>query len=201
MLPRGTLHITRSRFIWAGVCYEMIRVRNFALEHRGGGTGGAIRFAISRTSSTCARSAASTRRARASSASSATASRRAVSAPTKSCARPWSTATPRPKRFPPTACATGCRSAAAARRPSRSPSAAARRTSRCRSPPSRARWRRPRSSRAATAGRRARCNRATPPFNAWMQRSSADIGMMLTVDAARTHSRGRAAMARCHLRT
>ena len=31
VLPRGTLHITRSRFIWSGVCYEMIRVRNFAL--------------------------------------------------------------------------------------------------------------------------------------------------------------------------
>ena len=31
VLPRGTLHITRSRFIWAGVCYEMIKVRNFAL--------------------------------------------------------------------------------------------------------------------------------------------------------------------------
>jgi glycogen debranching enzyme len=30
-LPRGTLHITRLRFIWAGVCHEMIRVRNFAL--------------------------------------------------------------------------------------------------------------------------------------------------------------------------
>ena len=30
-LPRGTLHITRSRFIWDGVCHEMIRVRNFAL--------------------------------------------------------------------------------------------------------------------------------------------------------------------------
>jgi glycogen debranching enzyme len=30
-LPRGTLHITRSRFIWFGVCHEMIRVRNFAL--------------------------------------------------------------------------------------------------------------------------------------------------------------------------
>jgi glycogen debranching enzyme len=30
-LPRGTLHITRSRFIFSGVCYEMIRVRNFAL--------------------------------------------------------------------------------------------------------------------------------------------------------------------------
>ena len=31
VLPRGTLHITRTRFIWSGVCYEMIRVRNFAL--------------------------------------------------------------------------------------------------------------------------------------------------------------------------
>jgi len=31
ILPRGTLHIRRSRFIWQGVCHEMIRVRNFAL--------------------------------------------------------------------------------------------------------------------------------------------------------------------------
>ena len=31
ILPRGTLHITRTRFIWSGVCHEMIRVRNFAL--------------------------------------------------------------------------------------------------------------------------------------------------------------------------
>jgi glycogen debranching enzyme len=31
VLARGTLHITRSRFIWSGVCHEMIRVRNFAL--------------------------------------------------------------------------------------------------------------------------------------------------------------------------
>jgi len=31
VLPRGTLHITRSRFIWSGVCHEMIKVRNFAL--------------------------------------------------------------------------------------------------------------------------------------------------------------------------
>ncbi|MEO8018008.1 MAG: glycogen debranching N-terminal domain-containing protein [Pseudomonadota bacterium] len=31
VLPRGTLHITRSRFIWEGVCHEMLRVRNFAL--------------------------------------------------------------------------------------------------------------------------------------------------------------------------
>ncbi|HEX5162108.1 MAG TPA: glycogen debranching N-terminal domain-containing protein [Steroidobacteraceae bacterium] len=31
VLPRGTLYITRTRFIWAGVFHEMIRVRNFAL--------------------------------------------------------------------------------------------------------------------------------------------------------------------------
>jgi glycogen debranching enzyme len=31
VLPRATLHITRTRYIWAGVCYEMLRVRNFAL--------------------------------------------------------------------------------------------------------------------------------------------------------------------------
>ncbi|HET9475100.1 MAG TPA: glycogen debranching N-terminal domain-containing protein, partial [Steroidobacteraceae bacterium] len=31
LLPRGTLHLVRSRFLWAGVFHEMIRVRNFAL--------------------------------------------------------------------------------------------------------------------------------------------------------------------------
>jgi glycogen debranching enzyme len=31
ILPRGTLYITRSRYIWNGVCHELIRVRNFAL--------------------------------------------------------------------------------------------------------------------------------------------------------------------------
>jgi glycogen debranching enzyme len=31
ILPRGTLYIVRSRFLWSGVCHEMIRVRNFAL--------------------------------------------------------------------------------------------------------------------------------------------------------------------------
>ena len=31
MLPRGTLHLVRSRFLWAGVFHEMVRVRNFAL--------------------------------------------------------------------------------------------------------------------------------------------------------------------------
>jgi glycogen debranching enzyme len=31
VLPRGTLHITRTRYLWNGVCHEMLRVRNFAL--------------------------------------------------------------------------------------------------------------------------------------------------------------------------
>ncbi len=31
VLPRGTLYVTRSRFIWQGVFHESIRVRNFAL--------------------------------------------------------------------------------------------------------------------------------------------------------------------------
>lgn len=31
VLPRGTLHLNRSRLIWHGVCYELIRIRNFAL--------------------------------------------------------------------------------------------------------------------------------------------------------------------------
>jgi glycogen debranching enzyme len=31
VLPRGTLHVTRSKFIWNGVCHELIRVRNFSL--------------------------------------------------------------------------------------------------------------------------------------------------------------------------
>lgn len=33
ILPRGTLHITRTRFIWNGVCHELLRVRNFALSN------------------------------------------------------------------------------------------------------------------------------------------------------------------------
>lgn len=33
ILPRGTLHITRTRFIWNGVCHEQLRVRNFALSN------------------------------------------------------------------------------------------------------------------------------------------------------------------------
>jgi glycogen debranching enzyme len=31
VLPRGTLHVNRTRHIFNGVCYELIRVRNFAL--------------------------------------------------------------------------------------------------------------------------------------------------------------------------
>jgi glycogen debranching enzyme len=31
LLPRGTLHITRTRYLWNGVCHEMLRIRNFAL--------------------------------------------------------------------------------------------------------------------------------------------------------------------------
>ncbi|HEX6639053.1 MAG TPA: glycogen debranching N-terminal domain-containing protein [Steroidobacteraceae bacterium] len=33
ILPRGTLHITRTRYIWNGVCHELLRVRNFALSN------------------------------------------------------------------------------------------------------------------------------------------------------------------------
>jgi glycogen debranching enzyme len=31
VLPRGTLHINRTKHIWKNVCYELVRVRNFAL--------------------------------------------------------------------------------------------------------------------------------------------------------------------------
>ncbi|HEV7135221.1 MAG TPA: glycogen debranching N-terminal domain-containing protein, partial [Steroidobacteraceae bacterium] len=31
MLPRGSLHIYRSKLIWDGVCYEHLHVRNFTL--------------------------------------------------------------------------------------------------------------------------------------------------------------------------
>jgi glycogen debranching enzyme len=30
-VPRGTLHLARSKFLWGGVCYECLRVRNFGL--------------------------------------------------------------------------------------------------------------------------------------------------------------------------
>jgi glycogen debranching enzyme len=30
-VPRGTLHLARSKFLWAGVCYEHLRVRNYGL--------------------------------------------------------------------------------------------------------------------------------------------------------------------------
>ena len=29
MLPRGTLHLCRTKFLWQGVCYERLRVSNF----------------------------------------------------------------------------------------------------------------------------------------------------------------------------
>jgi glycogen debranching enzyme len=31
-LPRGTLHIYRSKFLWDGVCFERLRISNFGLE-------------------------------------------------------------------------------------------------------------------------------------------------------------------------
>src|ERR1051326_5703450 len=32
ILPRGTLHIYRSKFLWEGVCDERLRIRNYSLE-------------------------------------------------------------------------------------------------------------------------------------------------------------------------
>ncbi|HOL70132.1 MAG TPA: amylo-alpha-1,6-glucosidase [Bryobacteraceae bacterium] len=32
LVPRGTLHIFRSKFLWKGACYEAIRLRNFGLQ-------------------------------------------------------------------------------------------------------------------------------------------------------------------------
>ena len=61
--------------------------------------------------------------------------------------------------------ATGCRSAAAARRPSRSPSAAGRRSSRCRSRRSRARSPPPKNWRAPRAVRAALVQASDAPFN------------------------------------
>jgi glycogen debranching enzyme len=31
LVPRGTLHLFRSKFLWQGVCYERLRVRNYGL--------------------------------------------------------------------------------------------------------------------------------------------------------------------------
>src|ERR1700739_449428 len=31
VIPRGTLHIFRSKFLWKGVCYERFRIRNYGL--------------------------------------------------------------------------------------------------------------------------------------------------------------------------
>ncbi|HJT76474.1 MAG TPA: amylo-alpha-1,6-glucosidase [Gemmataceae bacterium] len=32
IVPRGTLHLFRSKFLWQGVCYERLRLRNYGLE-------------------------------------------------------------------------------------------------------------------------------------------------------------------------
>ena len=159
----------------------MIKVRNFALStmQRRARDPLRVRFREHRRRARAAPRRC--RRARASSASSATASRRATSARTKSCARPWSIATRRPMRFPPTALryrlqigsrgektialAIGCRSA---NQPVQIATlhafAGGRRGAGA--------HRRP----AAVPG----AIRPTRTFNAWMQRSAADIGMMLT---------------------
>jgi glycogen debranching enzyme len=34
VLPRGTLHVSRSTFLWNGVCYHRIRIKNYGLEQR-----------------------------------------------------------------------------------------------------------------------------------------------------------------------
>jgi glycogen debranching enzyme len=31
VVPRGTLHIFRNKFLWCGACYELIRIKNFGL--------------------------------------------------------------------------------------------------------------------------------------------------------------------------
>ena len=31
VLPRGSLHLYRSKFLWQGVCYERLRIRNYGL--------------------------------------------------------------------------------------------------------------------------------------------------------------------------
>src|SRR5262245_21747566 len=32
VLPRGTVHVFRSKFLWRGACYERLRITNFGLE-------------------------------------------------------------------------------------------------------------------------------------------------------------------------
>src|SRR5437899_1989424 len=32
LLPRGTLHIYRSKFLWEGTCHERLKIRNYGLE-------------------------------------------------------------------------------------------------------------------------------------------------------------------------
>ena len=31
LLPRGTLHLYRTKFLWSGVCYERLRIHNYGL--------------------------------------------------------------------------------------------------------------------------------------------------------------------------
>jgi glycogen debranching enzyme len=31
VIPRGTLHVARAKFLWQGVCYERLRIRNYGL--------------------------------------------------------------------------------------------------------------------------------------------------------------------------
>ena len=89
MLPRGTLHITRLRFIWEGVCHEIIRVRNFALTTVSVELVGAIRIRL-RNIVDGAPNGVWTRHARVTNGWNATVSRRAAWGRMKWCARPSS---------------------------------------------------------------------------------------------------------------
>jgi hypothetical protein len=31
VVPRGTLHIFRAKFLWQGGCYERLRIKNYGL--------------------------------------------------------------------------------------------------------------------------------------------------------------------------
>src|SRR5205814_7204281 len=31
VVPRGTLHVARLKFLWAGVCYECLHVKNYGM--------------------------------------------------------------------------------------------------------------------------------------------------------------------------
>ena len=170
VLPRGTLHITRSRFIWDGVCHEMIRVRNFALNTVGGGTGDPLRLGF-REHRRRARAAARRRRPRALRARRARQRHAGLSRRRRSRARDRG-------RLPHRAGRDFLRQPAvpvADRQPRRKDHRARHRLplgepARCRSPRSRVRWPPPRSWRAPRAGRRRRWNpptrRSTPGCSA-----------------------------------